>query len=316
MKDRGIWDEVTLDESFVAGAAHREGSFAERTAWGRQAEKTAKKGARQAARRRRKNPAGERPTRLKTALVVGGFLAVALVWTRIDNTPERPTVAADATPTSIRVLYALPSDTTQDPTVIPAIRRELAVVQQWFESQTGGRHLRLAGEEQVPSVEVRHLTLTAAELRNRPDAATLVDEELHPKTTTSTAPAANEILLSFVPVTFAEQVRCGTASGFGSAIVWIGSCGVNPSEHSTNFGDGATFVIAHELVHSLGAVADCAPHYGRNGHVTDDPRDLMYDGSTQVFPALRVLDPGHDDYYATGRMNVCFDVATHPAWTT
>lgn len=200
--------------------------------------------------------------------------------------------------------------------MIPAIQQEFALVQQWFESQTGGQHLRLIGDQQLTSVEVRHLTVTAAELRHRSDAATLVDEELRPRTTTSTATATNEILLSFVPVTFAEQVRCGTASGTGFAVVWIGSCGVTPSERSTRFGDGSTFVIAHELVHALGAVDTCAPHYGRNGHVTDDPTDLMYDGPNESDPAQKVLDPGQDDYYKTGRTGECFDIADHPAWTS
>jgi hypothetical protein len=309
MQDGGIWDEVTLDESFVADAMHREGSAAERTAWGRQA----KKSARQAARRQRKDRRRQRLARFKTVLVVAGFLAAALVWSRLGGS-ERPTVAAGATPTSIRVVYALPSDTTQDPTVIPAIRQEFALVQQWFESQTGGKHLRLAGDQQLTSVEIRHLTVSAAELRSRPDAAALVDEELRPKTTSTTSRAADEILLSFVPVTFAEQIRCGTASQTGYAIVWIGSCGVTPSDRSIRFGDGATATIAHELVHALGAVDTCAPHYGRNGHVTDDPRDLMYDGPDQVDPAQLVLDPGHDDYFTTGRVDC--DIAPHPAWTS
>jgi hypothetical protein len=30
-----------------------------------------------------------------------------------------------------------------------------------------------------------------------------------------------------------------------------------------------------EDIHVLGAVEPCAPHYGRNGHVVDDPADLM-----------------------------------------
>lgn len=54
---------------------------------------------------------------------------------------------------------------------------------------------------------------------------------------------------------------------------------------------------------------------GRNGHVVDDPRDLMYDGPSMVDPAERLLDPGHDDYYRIGRTD-CVDTAAHPAWTS
>lgn len=326
-KNGEIWDDVTLDESFVSGASHREGSAAERAQWARQAAKAARKSARQDDRRRRLQRRWSHLARLRPVFVVAGFLAVALVWSRISGGggSQEPTVQAGATPTtaaptdvkptSIRVVYALPSDTVENPNAIPAIRHELGIVQRWFESQAGGRHLRLASNQEPTPVEIRHLSVTAAELRDRPDAYTLVDEELRPPTTGGTTPPSTEIFLTFVPVTFAEQVRCGTASGAGSAVVWVGSCGVSPSERSTRFGDGATFVMAHELVHALGAVDRCAPHYGRNGHVTDDPRDLMYDGPDRVDPSQVVLDPGHDDYFQTGRMMVCYDVASHPAWT-
>jgi hypothetical protein len=121
--------------------------------------------------------------------------------------------------------------------------------------------------------------------------------------------------LSFVPVTFPEQIRCGEGSQAGFAIVWMGSCSIVPSVGSRTFGEGATFVIAHELVHALGAVPPCAPHYGRNGHVIDDPRDLLYDGPTRAPYGTIELDPGHDDYYHTNHAD-CPDIADHPAWTS
>jgi len=152
-------------------------------------------------------------------------------------------------------------------------------------------------------------------LRDRPDAASLVDDELKPKTTSTTGLAPNEILLSFVPVTFPEQVRCGEGSQAGFAIVWMGSCGIVPSVGSRTFGEGTTFVIAHELVHALGAVPPCAPHYGRNGHVIDDPRDLLYDGASRAPYGTIELDPGHDDYYHTTKAD-CPDIANSPAWTS
>jgi hypothetical protein len=133
--------------------------------------------------------------------------------------------------------------------------------------------------------------------------------------TGGTRAPSDEILLSFIPVTFPEQVRCGEGSEAGFAIIWMGSCNATPSLRSTTLGDGATRTIAHELVHALGAVAPCAPHYGRNGHVVDDPRDLLYDGPyASPSGADLQLDPGHDDYYRTGHPN-CPDIATHRAWT-
>jgi hypothetical protein len=152
------------------------------------------------------------------------------------------------------------------------------------------------------------LTVTAAELRERSDAAAIVNDRFR----TAGGRQAPDIMLILVTVTFSDQVRCGEGSGAGYAIVWMGSCGIAPSAGTMRFGQGSTFVIAHELIHVLGAVAPCAPHYGNNGHVTDDPRDLLYNGPARRDPNT-VLDPGHDDYYGTGRSD-CPDVANHPAW--
>lgn len=89
---------------------------------------------------------------------------------------------------------------------------------------------------------------------------------------------------------------CGTSNvdppAIGYAVVYLQSCSVE--------GDDGTrqMVIAHELVHAMGAVLPSAPHYCDDGHVCDDPTDLM----APSFPPgttldTRILDVGHDDYY-------------------
>jgi Ca2+-binding RTX toxin-like protein len=60
-------------------------------------------------------------------------------------------------------------------------------------------------------------------------------------------------------------------------------------------------VEAHELVHTLGAVQDSAPHAAYQGHCTD-MYDVMCAGSRIVCPdreRLRLLDCGGDDYFNT-----------------
>ena len=68
--------------------------------------------------------------------------------------------------------------------------------------------------------------------------------------------------------------------------------------------------MLHELVHSLGFVADSAPHEHASGHVydptTEPNRDLMYSPRTTADPGWNidhvdglVLDIGRDDYYET-----------------
>ena len=55
------------------------------------------------------------------------------------------------------------------------------------------------------------------------------------------------------------------------------------------------FAMLHEVLHTMGFVPACAPHHTRSGHVSDDPRDLMYAGPEDWRPS--VLDVGQDDYY-------------------
>jgi hypothetical protein len=53
--------------------------------------------------------------------------------------------------------------------------------------------------------------------------------------------------------------------------------------------------IPHELLHTMGFVAPCSPHFTRAGHVSDSPTDLMYAGDQDWHPS--VLDVGRDDYF-------------------
>jgi hypothetical protein len=75
--------------------------------------------------------------------------------------------------------------------------------------------------------------------------------------------------------------------------------------------DGTTmayleFAMLHELVHTLGAVAICAPHEALNGHVGDSPSDLMYSGDQPWHPTT--LDVDRDDYWGHGRGD-CMDLS-------
>ena len=65
--------------------------------------------------------------------------------------------------------------------------------------------------------------------------------------------------------------------------------------------------MLHELVHTLGFVAECAPHHTRAGHASDSPNDLMWSGD-QPWQLPPRLDIGRDDYYGHGRTD-CPDLA-------
>jgi hypothetical protein len=69
------------------------------------------------------------------------------------------------------------------------------------------------------------------------------------------------------------------------------------------------YSMLHEIMHTLGFVASCAPHFFAAGHVSDSPTDLMYAGAQPWSPS--VLDYGHDDYFDTGNAS-CPDLARSP----
>lgn len=66
--------------------------------------------------------------------------------------------------------------------------------------------------------------------------------------------------------------------------------------------------LLHEIFHTLGAAAECAPHHHERGHVNEDRRDLLYRGSEfwDVGPQT-ILDLGKDDYWGHG--TACLDVS-------
>jgi hypothetical protein len=67
--------------------------------------------------------------------------------------------------------------------------------------------------------------------------------------------------------------------------------------------------ILHELLHTIGIVATCAPHHTRAGHVSDSPNDLMWAGVGDWNPTM--LDVGRDDYFEANVAG-CLDLADSP----
>jgi hypothetical protein len=91
-----------------------------------------------------------------------------------------------------------------------------------------------------------------------------------------------------------EQNLCGQGgsegSGFGVAVVYVRSCP----------GVATSLVAAHEVLHTLGAVPDGAPHDcppPNDGHACDATTDVMYPFVERVPLSSEVLDAGRDDYY-------------------
>jgi hypothetical protein len=81
------------------------------------------------------------------------------------------------------------------------------------------------------------------------------------------------------------------SSGLGVAVIYVQACP----------GVSTAAVIAHELLHTFGAVPNGAPHncpQPNDGHTCDSTSDLMHPFIDAEPLSAKLLDPGRDDYYA------------------
>jgi hypothetical protein len=220
--------------------------------------------------------------------------------------PTPTPVPTPAPKSSFRVLYALASDQTAKPGQVAAIRATIDAVDGWYATQTTGNVRPRWVREPGGAVAVSTITLanTAAEL----GAAGFID--VVGKIQAVSPQPANQRALVFLDTT--NSSGCGV-TGAGTSIVFEAACGIHPAS-PTSWPFDATYLTAHELTHNFGAVSSCAPHAGNGGHVTDDPKDILYSGPLARDWANITLDPGHDDYYATGRSD-CPGITASPFWT-
>lgn len=204
----------------------------------------------------------------------------------------------------IHVLYVIPSDGVDERLdVSGALATSVAAFQTWLRGQTGGRGLRLDTHEGALDVTFVRLGRTDAQMRAY---GIFVRDQIE-----------NELLAKGFDDPFklysvyyggGSDLSCGggawppTSPGNVAAMYLFGRppgappCASNALAASASAPGYFEFGMLHEIVHTLGFVARCAPNQYRAGHTSDDPTDLMWAGELPWRPAT--LDPGHDDYFA------------------
>jgi hypothetical protein len=207
---------------------------------------------------------------------------------------------------SFRAIYAVASDQTPSAGKYAAIIASANATNDWFATQTTAgvrpRWVRDSGGAIV--VSTVRLPRPAAAY----DTATFqsVVAELAAAAPT---PANQKTVLWF---DVKSPNGCGV-TGSGLSVIFEAACDIHPATDDV-FPYGATYLTAHEMTHNFGAVASCAPHASGGGHVNDDNKDLLYAGNgARDWPNI-TLDPGHDDYYATGNP-ACPGIESSPYWT-
>jgi hypothetical protein len=226
------------------------------------------------------------------------------------------------------VLYVQGSDSTADPaTVIPQIRNEVAALDGWFALPAqAGRHLNIDQVGGVIEVStIKYSQFTTGQLVNWdanfpsvPVLSQLYDDGFgNGQNRRWLVYFDGDRQASFAGRASDAQYTCGIRYYQFTTVFMHNACGtVNGGTAANDVGGytpGVTNtaqVALHEMLHGLGAVPTCAPHYDttHNGHTADNSHDLMY---WNAYDQPKLLDPGRDDYYGHNNPG-CLDVEDSP----
>lgn len=204
----------------------------------------------------------------------------------------------------IHLIYAVPLDGTDrgldtDGTIVKSAQAS----RRWFQEASGGRDLRFDEFQGELDITFVRLPKTDAQIRAR---GVFVRDELEKLLRARGFKSANKIYAVFYDGSSTHA--CGGASwppvlkGKVAALYLRGAipgflpCSDNPFAQDEESPGYWEFVLVHEILHTLGFVATCAPSHAFSGHVGDDNEDLMYAGNLPWMPSL--LDVNRNDYFA------------------
>ena len=223
----------------------------------------------------------------------------------------------DNSGSQMHIVYALPSDgSDQNYDTNGRIASSVSAFQNWLCNQTGGRTLRL--DTYQGSLDVTFVRFTSSDTTIRtgaelpystnPNSNPYVREDIEIRLNNLGLNQANKIYLVYYEGS--SNYACGGASwppsvSGHSVAMYLKGDGCTGNQLSSGMGYWE-FAMLHDSLHTLGAVATCAPHHTLSGHVSDGNNDLMYSGSQPWYPSA--LDNGHDDYYNHSNVG-CFDLA-------
>ena len=254
-----------------------------------------------------------------------GWLPVAGQFGELTFPPAPRSTADRPDPSQtvqIHMMYVLPSDgVDREFDIDGTIEASVAALQRWLIDQTGGSGLRFDTFNGRPDITFYRLSLTDAELADRdPFIRDVIESEL------GKAGLLTPGKLFGVYYDGSSRHSCGGGAwpplivGQVAALYLLGEPPGAPACWTNSFaGVGGApgyfeFAMLHEIVHTLGLVAACAPHHHLNGHVFDSPRDLMWSGDAPWEIWRMELDVGRDDYLGHD-FEGCPDLADDPFLT-
>ena len=231
------------------------------------------------------------------------------------STSDRPD---DVEGYQVHFIYVLPSDGQDSELDVDGeIALSAAAMNRWLEGESGHR-LRYDTYHDELDISFLRLDYDAEHVSKLgTNILTLMEYEIK----TRGFDGSHKLYVMYYDGFFVtNQGYCGLASyppdGAGITAVLLLK-GYNPTidlvcprqfTKSEDYTGYFEMTILHELLHLMGMVPDCAPHF-QDGHVNDSSQDLMYyqyDGSYS--PIYTYLDYHHDDYNEHGKPD-CPDFA-------
>ena len=213
----------------------------------------------------------------------------------------------------VKIVYALPSDGIDRALDTDGtIGRSVGSFQQWLDAQSGGKRFRVdTFRGRLDILFFRMSQTDAAISATGPSVRDEIEKEIR------AASFFNPMKLYAVYYDGRSTYACGGGAwppklpGHVAALYLQGAPRGDPPCSPIQFAPSESqpryweFSMIHEIFHSLGIVAPCAPNHVLDGHVWDDPKDLMYKGVEPWSPSK--LDTNRDDYFTHGKQ--CLDLA-------
>ena len=223
----------------------------------------------------------------------------AFVRATADRTDDRPGP-------QVHIVYAVPADGTDnaldtDGTLVDSV----AVWEEWFVEQTGDRVLRLDTYQGNADVTFLRLPFTAQQIANAAP-----NELSRFRSALGSVGLNNPTKEYAVYYDGASSVvpNCGRGGSL-LAVVYLKNpgalnCTPLPFRHPGQSAAYREFIMVHELLHGLGMVPTCAPHWTSDNHVAET-NDVMTGG---IIGNSQQLDVGRDDYFRA-HVPGCTDLA-------
>jgi hypothetical protein len=240
--------------------------------------------------------------RRRSLLLTAGLILAASSARATDRSlVDRPDDIGGA---QVHVVYAVPVDGVDAQLDINgAIAGSVASGEAWMRGQNGGNGLRYDTFQGALDVTFFRLSRTDAALSAY---GAFLRDQIEAEMKTAGLLVQNKIYLVFYDGT--STYACGGGAwppdlpGQVGALYLKGAvpgflpCGANALRTANAAPGYWEFSGVHELMHTMGFVPRCSKNFVLNGHVGDDPRDLMYAGPLPWTPSI--LDVNGDDYLA------------------